>query len=324
MLVSVCSTHVAAVQDVMLQVANGQIDTGIVNDVTGMGTLGTRVYGGDFLQVGGDFRRQDPGFFSLRTGDVKMPPGAIGFPSQHDVNFDLLPMSIASVASNLFYWDGSDLNGGGVDVTDVNFVIPSGVFWDVFDANFAATTADGSDQLLPGGLIQRTSTDIWPDGVDSGTMHKHLALQVRDNDGNSGTTAPQGIYLISWQVRSAGFATSAPFFFVHRTPAINDATRDVAVSWVEENIEMLTSPPSQQLSGDFNTDGVVDAADYVMWRKLLGQGGTVDQDYADWVTHFGESQLPGGAGTVSVPEPRSAMFVTIGMAGFAVIWARRR
>jgi hypothetical protein len=234
LLAAACSTHVAAVQDVMLQTMNGQIDTGIVNDGTGIGTLGTRVYRGHFTQVGGDFRTSDPGFYSLRTGDSRMPSGASGFPSQHDVNFDLLPMSIESVASNLFYWDGSDLDGGGVDSTDVNFVVPTGVFWDVFDANFVVTTADGSDQLLSGGLIQRTSTDVWPDGIDSGTMHKHLALQIRDNDGNSGTTAPQGIYLISWQVRSAGFETSEPVFFVHRTPNVSDATRDIAVDWVEE------------------------------------------------------------------------------------------
>jgi hypothetical protein len=260
-----------------------------------------------------------------------MPPGAIGFPSQHDVNFDLLLMSIESVASNLYYWDGSDRNGGGLDVTDVNFVVPSGVFWDVFDANFAVTTADGSDQLLPGGLIQRTSTDIWPDGVDSGTMHKHLALQVRDNDGNSGTTAPQGIYLISWQVRSAGFATSAPFFFVQRTPAISDAMRDIAVEWVENNIEMLTSPP--QLTGDYNDDGTVDAADYVVWRKTLGQSMYLaadgngndeidDGDYTVWSQHFGEPASPSGGG-LSIPEPAGSWFVLIGLAGFTVIYRRR-
>jgi hypothetical protein len=314
------STDAAAVQDVMLQTMNGQIETGVVNDVSGVGTLGTRVYGGHFLQVSGDFRTSDPGFYSLRTGDVRMPPGASGFPSQRDVNFDLLPMSVEAVVSNLFYWDGSDANGGGVDLTDVDFVVPTGLYWEVHNfETFEVTTADGSDQLVPGGLIQRTSNDVWPDGVDSGTIHKHLALQVRDDDGNSGTTAPQGVYLISWQARSAGFATSDPFFFVHRTPAISDATRDVAVEWVEANIEMLISPP--QLTGDYNGDGSVNAADYVVWRKTLGQSGTdlpadgngdeqiTDEDYTVWRENFGASGSSMGAGSASVPEPGSMALV---------------
>jgi hypothetical protein len=56
------------------------------------------------------------------------------------------------------------------------------------------------------------------------------------------------------------------------------------------------------LDGDFDQNGVVDAADYVMWRKTnVGR-------YADWVRDFGES-LPGGGGNslnnTNVPEPRT-------------------
>jgi hypothetical protein len=41
------------------------------------------------------------------------------------------------------------------------------------------------------------------------------------------------------------------------------------------------------LPGDINGDGVVDAADYVAWRK---DGGTQD-DYDTWRAHFGQSNL---------------------------------
>ena len=315
----------------MLQTMNGKVVTGTVDDVSGVGTLGTRVYGGQFQQVGSNFRSSNPGFFGLRTGDANMPPGASGFPSQHDVTFDLLPMSIGPVGSNLFYWDGRDANGGGIDFTDVDFVVPTGVFWDVFDANFAVTTADGSDQLVPGGLIQQSSTDIWPDGIDSGTIHKHLALQVRDSDGNSITTAPAGVYLISWQVESVGFETSDPFFFVLRTPAITDAVRNVAVAWVEANIEMLTSPP--QLPGDYNRDGTVDAADYVVWRAAIAKGvnlgadgnqnGEIDvEDRAIWAQHFGESSDSNGDGSAAAPEPVGCLLIVVGFAGLGFIRGR--
>jgi len=313
--------NAVAVQDILLQTLNGRIATGIVDDQSGMGTLEQRVYGGHFQLVSGNFRASNPGFFGLRSGDANMPSGASGFPSQHDVSFDLLPMSIGLVSSNLFYWDGSDVNGGGIDLTDVDFIVPTDVYWDVFDANFAPSTVSGADQLVSGGLIQRTSTDIWPDGIDSGTIHKHLALQVRDNDGNPDTAAPAGVYLISWQVRSAGFETSKPFFFVHRTPMISDAVRDVAVAWVEDNIEMLTSPP--QLPGDYNGDGSVDAADYVVWRKTFGQtellladGNRNEEidagDYTGWSEGFGEWQPPGKAGSEGVPEPATCALLLLG------------
>ncbi|HEY3394717.1 MAG TPA: choice-of-anchor Q domain-containing protein [Lacipirellulaceae bacterium] len=66
--------------------------------------------------------------------------------------------------------------------------------------------------------------------------------------------------------------------------------------------------PLPALLGDYNTNGVVDAADYVIWRKTLGSivptytcadgdgDGAVDQDdCAIWRAHFGQS-LPIGAG----------------------------
>jgi hypothetical protein len=64
------------------------------------------------------------------------------------------------------------------------------------------------------------------------------------------------------------------------------------------------------LDGDFNADGFVDAADYVMWRKDNSVGA-----YADWVANFGAS-LPGAGGDDfgggSVPEPGAWLLVTLG------------
>src|SRR5215204_789538 len=208
------STPVLAVQDVMLQTMNGKIVTGIVDDQTGTGTLGTRVYPGRFLS---NFLASNPGFFGLRTGDATVPPGAAGFPSNHDVNFDLLPMTVYASSSNLFYWDGSNANGGVFDISDVDFVVPTGLSWSVFDDNANLFSVGGTDQVVPGGVIDRTSADVWDDGIDSGPIHTHLALQLSDNDGNSGTSPPAGVYMISWRVRSVGFDTSDPFFYVFRT-----------------------------------------------------------------------------------------------------------
>jgi len=63
------------------------------------------------------------------------------------------------------------------------------------------------------------------------------------------------------------------------------------------------------LPGDHNGDGKVDAADYVLWRKL----GLPAQGYTDWVTHYGESNLGsgGGASAGAVPEPANAVILGI-------------
>jgi hypothetical protein len=79
---------------------------------------------------------------------------------------------------------------------------------------------------------------------------------------------------------------------------------------------------------DYNDNGVVDAADYVLWRNTLGQtgaglpadgdgSGTIDQpDYTLWRSRFG---LPGGAGAGAgaglsgsvVPEPASLFLLAV-------------
>jgi hypothetical protein len=89
-----------------------------------------------------------------------------------------------------------------------------------------------------------------------------------------------------------------------------------------------TAPPLP--SGDYNHNGVIDGADYVVWRNTLGQSaspagsgadgnqsGTIDAgDYTYWRQRFGDT-VPGSAAgsglpsVGSVPEPS---------AGFLLIW----
>ena len=78
---------------------------------------------------------------------------------------------------------------------------------------------------------------------------------------------------------------------------------------------------SLQLAGDFNTDGKVDAADYVVWRKTLGDA----TNYNIWRANFGKPG--GGAGTgltddpAAVPEP-STLLLLCGLVG-AIVGLRR-
>ena len=96
------------------------------------------------------------------------------------------------------------------------------------------------------------------------------------------------------------------------------------------------TPPG--VPGDYNNNGIVDAADYTVWRDHLGQNspaytlpneasstGTVDaSDYTYWHDHFGTHNGAGaGAGLSSgaVPEPST---MALGLVGAIALGAFRR
>jgi hypothetical protein len=81
------------------------------------------------------------------------------------------------------------------------------------------------------------------------------------------------------------------------------------------HIDILVNeyPTIPALIGDYNNDGIVDAADYVVWRKGLGTTNT-QADYDVWRAHFGQT-AGSGAGTIAniaVPEPTTLVMVIIG------------
>jgi T5SS/PEP-CTERM-associated repeat protein len=77
------------------------------------------------------------------------------------------------------------------------------------------------------------------------------------------------------------------------------------------------------LPGDFNLDGTVDAADYVVWRKTDG----TPAGYDVWRAHFGQT-AGGGAGTAvdsshaAAPEPTCTLLLILG-AAFGIFGRRR-
>jgi T5SS/PEP-CTERM-associated repeat protein len=107
--------------------------------------------------------------------------------------------------------------------------------------------------------------------------------------------------------------------------------------------QVVVSVVTPTIAGDYNGNGVVDAADYTVWRDLLGKDGialaadgtgsggglpdgVVDQfDYDLWVEHFGET-ADGGEGSAAnapgdspganhaVPEPSVWVLLTFGAA----------
>jgi hypothetical protein len=93
---------------------------------------------------------------------------------------------------------------------------------------------------------------------------------------------------------------------------------------------------SSILPGDYNGNGVFDAADYTVWRDQVGSStslanevrslGTVDAgDYGVWQTNFGATMLGSSSGAVrnaAVPGPAAWAIGVVGVLSLA--WARRR
>jgi hypothetical protein len=83
----------------------------------------------------------------------------------------------------------------------------------------------------------------------------------------------------------------------------------------------LTAAPS--LPGDFNHDGTVDAADYVVWRKGLGTTYT-QNDFNTWRANFGRTDGAGSAESVpAVPEPESLSLLLLASIILSVARHRR-
>jgi hypothetical protein len=115
----------------------------------------------------------------------------------------------------------------------------------------------------------------------------------------------QSFTLLTASTRSGAFGTET-------MPSLPNIDFDVIYN--PQSVVVQVVP---ELPGDFNADGTVDAADYVVWRKTLVS--VFPNGYNDWRAHFGES-LGSGEGSSATPEPGSLLLVAV--AGAAMLCGR--
>jgi hypothetical protein len=114
-----------------------------------------------------------------------------------------------------------------------------------------------------------------------------------------------------------GFESDSWDYFAMQTAGTSTSDE---FDWLIDNFKVELFGSNAGLDGDFNNDGNVDAADYVVWRK----NGLSEADYNLWRENFGETSGPGAGGSTygAVPEPVSAALLVIG--GLFVTGTRRR
>ncbi len=99
-------------------------------------------------------------------------------------------------------------------------------------------------------------------------------------------------------------------------------------------VEYGPIPEIVSVPGDYNNDGVVNAADYTVWRDNLGPGslpneggispGVVDQaDYDFWASRYGATAATSTSSAEAVPEPTGLVLLLAGALGRATGQRRR-
>lgn len=150
-----------------------------------------------------------------------------------------------------------------------------------------------------------------------------------DVDGLDFTTPSNAIAGATNGNSAANRTVFAPFAITFSSPL--QPERTFYIRWLPTNISgandglaiddfSIGTTLGPGIASDYNDNGVVDAADYVLWRDHLNQAtsipnditpGTVTaQDYVEWRQRFGKTSAEFGGGA-SIPEPGSYLYISV-------------
>lgn len=252
----------------------------------------------------------------------------------------LLPGQTATFANYTSYNKG--LNGVMVDVSHLSSTLSTGDF--LFRVGNGDNVGAWSNAPAPISITVRSgagvdgadrATIIWADGAISGEWLQVTMLA----NANTGLVAPDVFYFgnaigESGNSMADAAVTSADVLAVRgrmagSPPAPLDSPYDFDRNGVLNTLDMqvaqqhltaantvlnLIHPTLPQalvqpgLTGDYNNDGSVDAADYVLWRKNQGKNATLpndstpgnvgQDDFLTWRNHFGQSAGQGSSSSL--------------------------
>ncbi len=199
-----------------------------------------------------------------------------------------------------------------------------------------AVSSTGTLAVELGGTTPGTEFDVIhvvSAGATSGAMLLDGTLSVELVDTGSGVFMPS--VGDTFPILLGGTLTGT-----FATENLPNAAGGRGLSWQVLYGSGVTLKLTYALTGDYNGNGVVDAADYTVWRDTLGQtsgslaadgdgdGQIDDDDYNVWKSQFGQLAPGAGAGSLAgaqVPEPASAVLLLAAMGvGLAARRAAKR
>jgi hypothetical protein len=166
-----------------------------------------------------------------------------------------------------------------------------------------------------------------------GDVHSTDGIEVAgDNAWHNITfdvTADDFMPLTAEYMNVAAALADVKHFRVLHHPEHSFIGESIDADFLIDNVRTIGA--TTMVPGDYNRNGMVDASDYVVWRKMLNQpvtpgsgadgtgptgepdGLVNDLDYSFWRSQFGSSSSTGGSGAaaIAVPEP-AAWAVVLG------------
>lgn len=217
------------------------------------------------------------------------------------------------------------------------------------DGTAAAPTKIGNNNVFDNGSglvgsVTGAATNFLPGGPSN--VQTLLVLRVDLDAGNGQFAGNEKVWLWVNPDLSLPEASNAPIGGAAGFSTINDfATIDrvriggggysepntFAKHIIDElRISDVSPFAPAGVPGDYNENGLVDGADYVLWRKggplanEVDAPGTVNgQDYVEWRSRFGNPGAGSGLGTATIPEPGTCILATLVLCGLLTLRARR-
>lgn len=259
------------------------------------------------------------------TGNLATPSGYVP-----QVHAETDPDSVVvPIAGNRLYTDfpGFEISGlaPGSGLTlqpfSVPYLTPDGPvdrmlwYWSPLDEAVAIAPDDPQLTLLSARGLGETTLPQFASEAGSVTFMEPLASDLGQHRHplyyllSNSPAAATGAYGFFARLTSPSYEASAPFLIV--------LNHGLSAAQLSEAALAINAAPLP-LAGDYNLDGVVDAADYTVWRNHLGTtglapyspgdgngDGMVDElDYQIWKDEFGGKVPPSlHVAPTPVPEP---------------------
>jgi hypothetical protein len=192
------------------------------------------------------------------------------------------------------------------------------------------------DSSVTGGVTLRTSSQMSFDNTTIGSLTQHasdLLVNLRgasdfDNLIVTGAASLGGDVVVSlspgfsptlgtqFPILTASSITGIPTFDFSAAPLANGLTWNVALS--PTSLSLVVA--SAGIPGDFNLNGLVDGADFLLWQRGGSPNPLSSSDLAIWKSNFGASASATSTAS-AVPEPHAWL-----LSGFAslALWRRHR